>query len=157
MKISLISGFSALCGVLVACTPFVDGVKTASRASQRNAHSAGIKWGELFTYNPPPSEPQLPQTRFCYKMASDVVCYDSPQPITSPLTGYQIGAAPGPTQLVAGVESSPFSPTATLVRSAPAASVSGQEPRPVQEYTKPYANTQTPVMVGDGGKIQEVY
>jgi hypothetical protein len=48
-------------------------------------------WRDVFTYHRTKPE-QGPQTRYCYQMQSDVVCYDAPQvQLTSKLVGYQDG------------------------------------------------------------------
>lgn len=76
---------------LAACQPIANTSDRAMDAGKRVATDTQRKWDGLFTYTPPKSG-QLPQTRYCYQMQSDVVCYDSPQTTTTAkLIGYQDG------------------------------------------------------------------
>ena len=64
---------------------------SAQSVTQREYSDTKASWSEFFTYHPPVAPPS-PQTRYCYKMQSDVVCYDSEQPtLTAKLIGYQDG------------------------------------------------------------------
>ena len=64
---------------------------SAQSVTKRQIDDNETAWGNLFTYHPKQPNP-LPQTRYCYKLQSDVVCYDSEQPtLTSKLVGYQDG------------------------------------------------------------------
>lgn len=76
-----------------ACDPAAHGSNRAADATQRAFHDTTEKWKGLFSYNPQKVPPQAPQTRYCYGIQADIVCYDSPQPnMTAKLTGYQDGA-----------------------------------------------------------------
>lgn len=79
--------------LITACDPASHGSNRAADATQRAFHDTTEKWKGLFSYNPQKVPPQSPQSRYCYGMQSDIVCYDSPQPnMTAKLTGYQDGA-----------------------------------------------------------------
>lgn len=77
--------------MLGGCDKVVDtskAVQTVTRAAFEDTKSS---WRDFFTYHPAQPDP-LPQTRYCYQMQSDVVCYDSEQTLlTSKLVGYQDG------------------------------------------------------------------
>lgn len=76
-----------------ACQPMANTAGNAADATRRAVRDTESKWNHVFSYEKP-KPAQLPQSRYCYKMQSDVVCYDSPQEQTSArLTGYQDGAA----------------------------------------------------------------
>ena len=85
-------------GVLIACLLALtacDKITDTSRAAQSVTKAAfedtKASWRDFFMYHPPMPDP-LPQTRYCYQMQSDVVCYDSEQrQLTSKLVGYQDG------------------------------------------------------------------
>ena len=82
---------TALLLSLAACNKAVEGANARGQIATQMFDDATRSWGELFTYRPP-VPPQSPQTRYCYQMQSDVVCYDSVQPqLTSKLVGYQDG------------------------------------------------------------------
>ena len=76
---------------LTACDKLVDSshaVQSVTKAAYEDTKSS---WKDFFTYHPPIPD-SLPQTRYCYQMQSDVVCYDSEQrQLTSKLVGYQDG------------------------------------------------------------------
>lgn len=77
---------------LSACDAFVDHTRAEASITQKALGDARGYWEDVFTYHPP-QPAQQPQTRYCYKMSSDIVCYDSVQPgLTSKLYGYQDGA-----------------------------------------------------------------
>ncbi len=79
--------------LLGACDPASHGSNRAADATQRAFHDTTEKWKGLFSYNPQKVPPQAPQSRYCYGMQTDIVCYDSPQPnMTAKLSGYQDGA-----------------------------------------------------------------
>lgn len=76
-----------------ACDPAAHGSNRAADATQRAFHDTTEKWKGLFSYNPQKVPPQAPQSRYCYSIQADIVCYDSPQPnMTAKLSGYQDGA-----------------------------------------------------------------
>lgn len=76
---------------LSACDKVSDGARAVHDTTQRTLYDTRDSWLDFFTYHPPKPN-QAPQTRYCYQMQSDVVCYDSLQPQqTSRLVGYQDG------------------------------------------------------------------
>ena len=76
---------------LSGCDKMAGLSNSAEQAASRDYNDSKTAWTDLFTYHPPVAPP-LPQTRYCYKMQSDVVCYDSEQPtLTAKLIGYQDG------------------------------------------------------------------
>lgn len=76
---------------LSACDSLVDGAQARASMTERAFHDAASAWTDVFTYHPK-AEPNAPQTRYCYQMMTDVVCYDSVQPgLTAKLVGYQDG------------------------------------------------------------------
>jgi hypothetical protein len=82
--------FSALF-LASACDALVDRSHASASITHKAFSDATSVWTDVFTYHPP-APPQLAQTRYCYKMASDIVCYDSVQPtLTAKLVGYQDG------------------------------------------------------------------
>ncbi len=76
---------------LAACEQAHHESDQAARVATQVKDDTIDAWRGLFTYNrTKPS--QSPQTRYCYQMQSDVVCYDAPQAqLTSKLVGYQDG------------------------------------------------------------------
>ena len=79
--------------LLAACNSATEGSNRAADATKRAFHDTTEKWKGLFSYNPQKIPPQAPQTRYCYSIQADIVCYDSPQPnMTAKLTGYQDGS-----------------------------------------------------------------
>lgn len=76
---------------LTACDATRDTSQSAANVSKQMIDETANSWRDLFTFRPRPG-PQDPQTRFCYQMQSDIVCYDTPQThMTSKLIGYQDG------------------------------------------------------------------
>lgn len=76
---------------LSACDKLTDTSRAAQSVTQAAFEDTKSSWRDFFMYHPPMPEP-LPQTRYCYQMQSDVVCYDSEQrQLTSKLVGYQDG------------------------------------------------------------------
>ena len=84
----------AIAAMLVAftgCDKMAESSKAVQSVTARAFNDTKSSWTDFFTYHPPLPEP-LPQTRYCYQMQSDVVCYDSEQPrLTAKLIGYQDG------------------------------------------------------------------
>ncbi len=75
---------------LTGCQKTVDRSREAAAITKRTVHDAASFWKDVFTYTP--DVDQAPQTRYCYQMQSDIVCYDSLQAhATSKLVGYQDG------------------------------------------------------------------
>ena len=78
---------------LSACDKAVDGSNAAASITGKAINDAADTWTDAFTLHPRP-KPQQPQTRYCYKMMTDIVCYDSVQTsLTAKLIGYQDGAS----------------------------------------------------------------
>lgn len=92
MKRSLWMGLMAASALTqAACDHVADTSRAAQSVTYRAVNDAKSSWREFFTYHPPMPDP-LPQTRYCYQMQSDVVCYDSQQAgLTSKLVGFQEG------------------------------------------------------------------
>jgi len=84
----------ALSGLILmttACDRVVASSNTAAAITKKSFENTRDTWLDVFTYHPPQVD-QLPQTRYCYQMQTDVVCYDSPQNrLTAKLVGYQDG------------------------------------------------------------------
>lgn len=79
---------------LAACTPAAESAQQAGVTTRTAMQDNQAAWRNLFKYSPKDTRPQLPQTRYCYQMQSDIVCYDSPQPnMTAKMIGYQDGAS----------------------------------------------------------------
>lgn len=77
--------------LLMGCNALVDTSNTAADITHNAYNDAIDHWRDVFTYRQKPGS-QSPQTRYCYRMQSDVVCYDSVQPgQTAKLVGYQDG------------------------------------------------------------------
>lgn len=82
----------ALMAMVTGCDKAVDGSNAAASVTSRAFNDAKTTWRDLFTYHSKKPQPQMPQTRYCYQLQTDVVCYDSVQPnSTSKLIGYQDG------------------------------------------------------------------
>jgi hypothetical protein len=77
---------------LAACEPVSRGSNQAAEASKKVLYETRSAWSGLLDYNPKDDRVPLPQTRYCYQMQTDIVCYDSPQNnMTAKLLGYQDG------------------------------------------------------------------
>lgn len=75
---------------VMACTPLVETGKNIESKTRKAMFDATETMQELIRYHPTASIKQAPQTAFCYKTVSDIICYDSPKPyISNRLTGYQ--------------------------------------------------------------------
>lgn len=80
--------------LLTGCQKVEDTSRVAAGIAKKTVDNSRSYWADLFTVRD--YTPQQPQTRYCYQMQSDVVCYDSPQPSqTSRLVGYQDGPTIG--------------------------------------------------------------
>ena len=76
---------------LSACDSMVDGSNARASITSRAFSDMRDAWTDAFTYHPK-EPPNAPQTRYCYQMMTDIVCYDSVQPgLTAKLAGYQDG------------------------------------------------------------------
>jgi hypothetical protein len=74
-----------------ACDKLADTSRTAQSVSKNAFMDTKASWRDFFTYHPELPD-AMPQTRYCYQMQSDVVCYDEQQrQLTSKLVGYQDG------------------------------------------------------------------
>lgn len=79
---------------LAACTPTAQSAQQAGVTTRTLMQDNVDAWSGLFSYHPKDTRPQLPQTRYCYQMQADIVCYDSPQPnMTAKMIGYQDGSS----------------------------------------------------------------
>ena len=79
---------------LSACEAIRDASDHAADNSKKVLYDTKERWRDLLTYKPRESEPKEPlsQTRYCYRMQMDIVCYDTVQVgLTAPLVGYQDG------------------------------------------------------------------
>jgi len=74
-----------------ACDKMEESSRNAAAITKKTFNSSVGFWDDVFTYHPQKAD-NAPQTRYCYQMQSDVVCYDSVQPrSTAKLVGYQDG------------------------------------------------------------------
>lgn len=90
-----------------ACTQVSQSGVRASNLARKSVYDTAEKTKQWMRYNPPPTTPQAPQSGYCYKVVSDVVCYDRPQPhITSKLVAAQGDAFAPASYRDAGAESS---------------------------------------------------
>lgn len=88
---AMVTGLLAIVVCLTGCDKVADSSRAVQSVASRTFNDTRDSWKDFFTYHPPAPEP-LPQTRYCYQMISDVVCYDSEQPqLTSKLVGFQDG------------------------------------------------------------------
>jgi hypothetical protein len=72
------------------CTPLVEGTKKSANSLKKAGDETAATWRRLLYYDPPPTDPQPADTRYCYRYSSDIVCYDTPQPhLTSKIVGVQ--------------------------------------------------------------------
>lgn len=77
---------------LAACTPAAESAQQAGVTVRSSMQDNAAAWRNLFEYSPEDKRPALPQTRYCYQMQADIVCFDSPQAnMTAKLAGYQDG------------------------------------------------------------------
>ena len=85
-------GVLVLClASLAACDKIADQSRAAQSVTKQAFEDSKSSWQDFFMYHPPTPAP-LPQTRYCYQMQSDIVCYDSEQrQLVSKLIGYQDG------------------------------------------------------------------
>ncbi len=84
-------GLLAMMMTISACDKVAGLSASAQSVAKRQYDDTKASWTEMFTYHPPVPAP-MPQTRYCYQLQSDVVCYDSEQPtLTAKLVGYQDG------------------------------------------------------------------
>lgn len=78
-------------GSLSACDAVNNTTQSAASSTRKWSDNTQRVFSGFFTLTPEPV-PQLPQTRYCYQMQSDIVCYDVAQPgMTARLFGYQDG------------------------------------------------------------------
>ena len=76
---------------LAACDQVNNTAQAVAKSSKEVVDNTRRGFAGFWTLTPKP-QPQLPQTRFCYQMNSDIVCYDEPQPRNiARLFGYQEG------------------------------------------------------------------
>lgn len=88
------TGLLIVMALLCACTEMTDTANRAYDDVRAGVYNTTDKIQEWTRYNPPSKTPQAPDTRYCYKALTDIICYDTPQPkISNKLIGYQ-GVAP---------------------------------------------------------------
>ena len=76
---------------LNGCDKLVDGSRAAESITRNALDDSVSVWADLFTYHPRQPD-SLPQTRYCYQLQSDIVCYDNQQTnLTAKMVGYQDG------------------------------------------------------------------
>lgn len=150
-----IIGIAPLMVLLCACDKMADSSRAVQSVTHKAFNDTRSSWKDFFTYHPPAEDP-LPQTRYCYQMQSDIVCYDSQQSsLTAKMVGFQEGETiswvqPGGGALGASggapIALRPVAPQKTLnktpsindflpnlnFRSGGAASSATQAPEPVQ-------------------------
>lgn len=86
-----IAALALVIAIASGCNKMADTTRAAESITRNVFTDTTSSWVDLFTYNPPVQE-SFAQTRYCYHMQSDIVCYDSEQPrLTSKLVGYQDG------------------------------------------------------------------
>lgn len=87
----VVAGLLVTAAALQGCDKVADGSRAVQSVTSRTFNDTRSSWKDFLTYHPPSPDP-LPQTRYCYQMQSDVVCYDSEQQqLTSKLVGFQDG------------------------------------------------------------------
>ena len=102
MTMFLRSAFILLALSVSACSQVGDGLRFAVNNVNDLRRDAAIAWNDLENYRAPAEVAPQPQLRYCYKMQSDIVCYDAPQPnSTAPLVGVQEGV---PGRIIAGAQ-----------------------------------------------------
>jgi hypothetical protein len=137
---------AALMTPLFACDEISDSSRVASTSAKRVVHDTKEQWKDLLTYSPSKPITPLPQTRYCYRMQADVVCYDSAQTtLASPLVGYQdgdnysfyqpgggsVGYSDGkPTSIYTAQDLKPVTEDMLTVNAAPVAEVIEAKPNP---------------------------
>jgi len=81
----------ALLVTTTACDNMEKSSRNAAAITKKTYQNSVSFWDDVFTYHPKQAD-NAPQTRYCYQMQSDVVCYDSVQTSsTAKLIGYQDG------------------------------------------------------------------
>ncbi len=102
--------------VLAACTNVVNSSDKATHIARKTAYDTTTKIQSWTRYNPPTTTPQAAQSGYCYKVISDVVCYDRPQPhITSKLVAAQGDAfAPLPQDEIMSESAAPIPQVASF-------------------------------------------
>lgn len=96
------------------CTQMTTAANKLSDNTRGAIYRTAGKVQDYTRYDPPSSEPLAPQTAFCYKASSDVICYDTPQAnMTHKLVGYQ-GDALASVMVVSA-------PVAPVIETAPVA------------------------------------
>lgn len=90
-RFAVVSLTLAVALATAGCDRVAESSRTAQAVTKHTLDDTKASWRGFFTYHPPLPDP-LPQTRYCYQMQSDVVCYDGEQRmLTSKLVGYQDG------------------------------------------------------------------
>ena len=80
--------------MLSACTEASMKANQVYDASRRGVYNTAAKVQSWMRYTPENKMMQAPETRYCYKAMTDIICYETEQPhISNKLVGYQ-GYAP---------------------------------------------------------------
>ena len=77
--------------LFAACTQLHESAEKSRTAVVQGVGSSMERVRTYLTYHPKDETPQLPQTRYCYQAAGDVICYMQPQsrPNLPKLAGFQ--------------------------------------------------------------------
>lgn len=65
---------------LAGCTQLAQTGEKGTHLVRKTAYDTSNKLQSWTRYTPPLTTPQAPQSGYCYKTSSDVVCYENPQP-----------------------------------------------------------------------------
>lgn len=85
-----IMSLAAMLVLLAGCTGVANSANRAYDSTRAGIYNSAGKVQELMQYHPDSNEPQMPQTRYCYRSMADIICYEEPQPhISNQLFGYQ--------------------------------------------------------------------
>lgn len=88
------TGLLIMIMMLSACTEATQTANKAYDSSRRGIYNTAAKVQEWMRYTPESKVMQAPDTRYCYKAMTDIICYETEQPnISNKLVGYQ-GYAP---------------------------------------------------------------
>ena len=122
----------AMIFVVSACTPVAHGTQASAHSAARARDDIALAFNDLFTYNAPERYTPPASERYCYRFASDVVCYDQPQPhMRSKLVGVQGGE--GARVIVQAPPASVTAPVASAFPPAPPPGAPLDTARPIAE------------------------
>ena len=118
--------------VASACTPVARGAQDSANSASRARDDIVVAFDNLFTYHAQDKYMQPASERYCYRFASDVVCYDQPQPhMTSKLVGVQGGE--GARVIVQAPPASVAAPVASAFPAPPPPGAPLDTARPIAE------------------------